>query len=580
MSGIAGIVNLDGAPIDRELLSRMTKFMSFRGPDGEEIWTEGNVGFGNTLLRTTPGAMLLVTDGVCITGDVRVDDWLEGDLTDAERIVRAYETWDEACVEHLIGDFAFAIWDRRKRRLFCARDHFGVKPFFYARVGNSFIFSNTLNVLRLDRRVSDELNETAVSDYLESGLNQDLSSTIFRDIHRLPGGHTLSIANGEITTRQYWTPAVKNEIRFRRPNEYVERFNELLSIAVKDRLPTDRVSISMSGGLDSTSLAAVARDLLLSRSAVRAFTTVYDSLIPDEERHYSALAASSLGIPIHHLNADKYALFDERQPRDLDVAEPFLLGPFAGQFNDLLRLMTAHARVALTGYDGDALMNEPQCSYVARTLKSLLKRKKDLQRPATIKALDSKVWAPLFEGYDPGSTRLPLEVRHPFIDVRLVEYLLAIPPVPWCTGKHILRRAMKNRLPRAVLHRPKTALAGDPALQLTRRSGVRWLDNFEVTPQLTRFVNLSQRRSQAEDTPNALWANLRVFALNHWLAHSLPIDRRNGRLINGAKHGTDTRNRSATQYRPTEEALPQTRSHRLRKHSRDHPQHRIEGRSR
>jgi hypothetical protein len=85
---------------------------------------------------------------------------------------------------------------------------------------------------------------------------------------------------------------------------------------------------------------------------------------------------------------------------------------------------------------------------------------------------------------------------------------------------------MKDRLPRAVLDRPKTPLGGDPALQLTRRAGVRWLDNFEVTPQLTRFVNLSQRRSLAEETPNELWANLRVFALNHWLAHSLPNDRR------------------------------------------------------
>src|SRR5690349_22195239 len=187
MSGIAGIVNLDGSAIDRDPLVRMTKFMSFRGPDGEEIWTESNVGFGSTVLRT---------DNFCITADARIDGCENRDLTDdLTRIVCAYEKWGEECVEHLIGDFAFAIWDKRSRRLFCARDHFGVKPFFYARVGNSFIFSNTLNALRLDRRVSDELNETAVYDYLDSGLNQDLSTTIFRDIQRLPGGHSLKLAN-------------------------------------------------------------------------------------------------------------------------------------------------------------------------------------------------------------------------------------------------------------------------------------------------------------------------------------------------------------------------------------------------
>lgn len=513
MSGIAGIVNLDGAPVDRDPLVRMTKFMSFRGPDGEEIWTEGNVGFGSTLLRT---------DNFCITADARIDDYENQDLTDAERILRAYERWGEDCVEHLIGDFAFAIWDKRSRRLFCARDHFGVKPFFYARAGNSFIFSNTLNALRLDSRLSDELNEAAVRDYLESGLNQDLSTTIFREIQRLPGGHTLSLANGSITTRCYWKPAVKNKIRYRKPREYVERFDELLATAVKDRLRTDRVSISMSGGLDSTSLAAIARDLLPQPAAVKAFSTVYDELIPDEERHYSTLAASHLRIPIHHLTADNYSLFEERASGDLDVPEPFLLGPLAGQFNDLLRLMAGHARVALTGYDGDALMNESRRAYV----KALITRKSANSRLATINSLTSKVWAPLFEGYDPGSTRLPLEVRHPFIDIRLVDYLLSIPAVPWCSKKQILRDAMKARLPRSVLQRPKTPLTSDPALQLMRRAGVRWLDHFEVTPQLTRFVNLNSRRSQAEETPNALWANLRVFALNHWLTHSLPLDRR------------------------------------------------------
>ena len=150
----------------------------------------------------------------------------------------------------------------------------------------------------------------------------------------------------------------------------------------------------------------------------------------------------------------------------------------------------------------------------------------DKRRPATLRALQSKVWAPLLEGYDPGATRLPLEVRHPFLDVRLVEYLLSIPTNPWCVNKHILRRAMKDRLPDSIVNRQKTPLAGDPALQLSQRAGVRWLDNFEVTPQLTRFVNLSVRRSQAEETPNELWANLRLFAFNHWLAHSLPLDRR------------------------------------------------------
>ena len=105
MSGIAGIVNLDGAPIDRDLLSRMTKFMAFRGPDGAEVWTESNAGFGNTLLRTgsSGDAMLVVADDVWITADARIDGGENTDLTDAAQILRAYERWGEECVEHLDG---------------------------------------------------------------------------------------------------------------------------------------------------------------------------------------------------------------------------------------------------------------------------------------------------------------------------------------------------------------------------------------------------------------------------------------------------------------------------------------------
>jgi len=343
----------------------------------------------------------------------------------------------------------------------------------------------------------------------------------------------------------------------------------------------------MSGGLDSTSVAAIARDRLDNNSTLHAFTIVYDNLIPDEERYYSTAAANHIGVPITHINADGYSLYEEQVPGDMTQAEPFLLSPFTAQFNELLRLSADCGRVALTGWDGDAFMNEPPKSYFSSSAKKL--HLKDLAagmgwyvwtqralppigfrtriksmlgkrpftadlpkwideafakrinlrerlensegnpggtRPLAMQALASKVWASLFEGYDAGATNLCLEIRHPFIDVRLVEYLLAIPAVPWCVNKHILRLAMRDQLPAAVLNRPKTALAGDPALQLARDGSVRWLDSFEVSPQLNDFVNLNLRRSIAdEQTPDGLWANLRIFALNYWLTNSQPFQR-------------------------------------------------------
>jgi asparagine synthase (glutamine-hydrolysing) len=464
---------------------------------------------------------------------------LKANARDEKSILSAYEKWGEDCVKHLTGDFAFAIWNGEK--VFCARDHFGVKPFFYTNIDGQFNFSSTLNDLRPG--VSNTLNEIAVGDYLLFGVNQDNATTIFKDIQRLPPGHTLTVANNEIKIRRYWTPSIPAEVRYRDDESYIEHFLELLSRAVRDRLHTDRVAISMSGGLDSTSLAAIASE----HAEVAGFTVVYDSLIPDEERHYSELAAKHLRIPVTHLSADKYSLFDG----EMDLPEPFLVSVFTGQFNDLLRLCEGFSSVALTGYDGDAFMHEPRQSIRTR-IRPMLRntdpmpewidedfaRRTNLRerweqfwrtrnegkRPAAMRALNSKTWTSLFEGYDRGATKLNLDVSHPFLDIRLIEYLLAIPTEPWCVNKHILRRAMSDKLPVAVLNREKTGLMGDPALQLVRRASVRWLDSFEVSPQLRAFVNLNRRRPVAQEkTSAALWASLRVFALNYWLTNSQPI---------------------------------------------------------
>ena len=605
MSGIVGIVNFDGAPIDRDLLRRLTDSLAFRGPDSQQIEIQNNAGFGHTLLRTTYEAETekqpLTLDGkVWLTADVRLDGRAElisklprkftTPPNDAELLLYAYETWQEDCVKYLIGDFAFAIWDATTRTLFCARDHFGIKPFFYAQIGSTFIFSNTLNAIRLHPSVSDALNETAIADYLAFGLNQDLESTTFRDIHRLPGGHTLSISNSWFTKRCFWTPAERKRVDT--SGDYVERFRDLLTTATNDRLRTNRVAISMSGGLDSTSLAAIAVDLLRDEpgSAVTASTNVYDGVFQDDERRYSTIAAEFLNIPITQLAGDRHALFASPSPADLDQAEPFLLSPLAGQFHGLMRSLASDSRVAFTGYDGDAFMSEQFSSYVHACAKKLripalvkslawyvgtyrrlppvgfratLKRLRrndeagssypewideavakrtglhercrrvnsgfpieNHSHPAALAAFESKVWSPLLEGYDPGSTRLLLEVRHPFTDVRLIDFLLQIPPVPWCVNKHILRRAMSDRLPQTILNRPKTPLASDPTLHLAHAASVRWLDNFEINSLLKGFVNLNRCRALAdEQTAAGRWANLRVFALNHWLIHSLPINR-------------------------------------------------------
>jgi len=274
MSGIVGIVNLSGEPVDRDLPWRLTKSLSFRGPDAKQIWNNKQVGFGHTMLRTTFEAATekqpcTLEGNVWLTSDSRIDGRkgliakLEAKLertlhilvapegrhvdaqasigslqsrppNDAELILFSYEAWGEDCVRHLIGNFVFALWDPRVRRLFCARDQLGVRQFYYAQTKRSFVFSNTLNCLRLHPDVSSRLNEVAIGDFLLFGLNQDRASTTFTDIQRLPQGHSLTLSSKGIAIREYWTPRA-NSVEYKSTVDYVGRFKELLVSAVSDR---------------------------------------------------------------------------------------------------------------------------------------------------------------------------------------------------------------------------------------------------------------------------------------------------------------------------------------------------------
>jgi len=171
------------------------------------------VGFGHTLLSTTDDAALdrqpySLDDSLWITADARIDgrqdlvaalrdagEVVAGEATDAELVLHAYRAWGERCVDRLLGDFAFGIWDQRQRRLFCARDHFGVKPFFYAEPRGAFIFSNTLECVRRHPGVTSALDDLSIADFLLFEYNQRLDATAFAEIRRLPPGHALT-----------WTP--------------------------------------------------------------------------------------------------------------------------------------------------------------------------------------------------------------------------------------------------------------------------------------------------------------------------------------------------------------------------------------
>ncbi len=546
MSGIIGLLNLDGAPVDPALLASLTQSMAVRGPDAQATWNVGAVGLGHTMLRTTVESALEVQpctlDGaVWITADARIDGRAEliaelrargraadSGRTDVELILHAYAAWGTACVEHLIGDFAFAIWDGREQRLFCARDQMGMKPFFYACAqyrGQTLAFSSSLNCLRRLPGFSPQLNELAAADFLLFNSNQDPTTTIFAGIRRLAPGHTLTHADGALQIDRYWRLPEHPVIEYRPEAETVERFQNLFSQAVGDRLRTERVGVPMSGGMDSSSVAVMAQRLMGEavllkvtegepERGVRAFTLIQDQSSPEDEGGYAGLVAEHAQLAIEYLPPPV------PPPPDPDhilhtAPEPGPLG-IEGPEAQLARRLLGYSRVSLSGLGGDPLLY-PSHTFVTtllrrgdwirlarlvtlqltRTgrlpplyLRAALKRRLGRARPLTLPTwidpefaarlgllerrrqvwagietqdprrglAESPFWSNQLAWGDPGYTGLPLEVRHPFFDVRLLIFALSVPPIPWMVNKALLRAAMRGLLPEPVRLRPKTPL--------------------------------------------------------------------------------------------------------------------------
>ena len=602
MSGIIAVAHLDGAPIDRALLCRLTESLAFRGPDARRLHVVDSVGFGQTVLRIDDDAPTaeeepFTVDGCAwIVADARIDarddlvaalrshgqHGIAPDAGDAELIVRAYTVWSDACVSHLVGDFAFIIWDRPRRRLFGARDQLGVKPFFYARVGSIVVAGNTLDCLRRHPAVSCELHDPAIADFLLFGINQDNTTTAFRDIRRLPPAHSLTWTAKATERRRYWTLPIDEPLHFRRRDDYADRFTELLRTALRDRLRTRRVGVLMSGGIDSPTLAATALEVLREQPSdfhLQAITSVYDRLVPDVERHYAGLVATHLHIPIRYDVRDEEPSLAEWDRHAVQTPEPVENPPAFAASVAFMRAIAGDARLFLYGEGPDNALRYEWRPYLAHLaarrdvtrlvralaedflmhrrlpLWSSFRRLMTIQdetqpdepwpawlnedfaarcecatrwatrertpasahpvRPFGHGGFSNARWQALFEDCDISAAAGQIEIRHPFLDLRLLRYMLAVPAMPWCRNKLLVRRSMRSALPREILRRRKTSLAASPDFERIKASG---FPHLVPCPDLLKYVNPSRIPAMPTSAVE-MRAALRPLGLNAWLQH-------------------------------------------------------------
>lgn len=390
MSGISGIFDRAGGAITGDDVVTVDATLAHRGPDGAGLWRDDRVGLGHQQFATTPEARFdeqpLVADDLVVTADARLDNRAEllavlpvreppERVPDSQLMAAAYRQWGLQCVDHLLGSFAFAIWDRQANQLFCARDRIGVKPLYYHVGEDAFAFASEPGALLALEAVPDGLDERRIGDFL-TGRLEDERISFYASIERLPPAHAMIVTADGVDRWQYWDLDPTRTITLESDAAYEREFRRLLEQAVRCRLRgpsgvagtdpertragTSRsgtVATELSGGLDSSSITLLARELLPADVPLPTFSNVFESASSSDEREFIEPIAGRDGI------VPEYVFLDERGVlTDRDRVFEFLDVPphntlHFGNWTLLNRAADAGVSVLLSGAVGDSATN-------------------------------------------------------------------------------------------------------------------------------------------------------------------------------------------------------------------------------
>ncbi|HEY4283103.1 MAG TPA: asparagine synthase (glutamine-hydrolyzing) [Chthoniobacterales bacterium] len=292
MCGIAGLLELDGAPASASLTQRMIDMVRHRGPDGDAVWTENSVGLGHrrlAIIDLSPGGVQPMTSAngryvITYNGELYNFRELRKELeaightfrtrSDTEVLLAAFVQWNTEAFVRFNGMFALAIYDREERSLLLARDRFGVKPLYFAHAGSTFLFGSEIKALLGNPKLKAEIDPAALVEYL-TFQNFFTEKTLFRGCQLLPAGTWMRIAaNGATQAARYWDFAFSEPATARSEAAYLDDLDQLFRQAVRNQLVADvPVQSYLSGGMDSGSITAVAASQMKD---LRTFTIGFD----------------------------------------------------------------------------------------------------------------------------------------------------------------------------------------------------------------------------------------------------------------------------------------------------------------
>ena len=309
MCGFAAWFDPDGRPPERAWLETAADAMRHRGPDDVGLHVEPGAGLAFrrlSIVDVAHGAQPLSNeDGtiwIAYNGEIYNHESLRRELTakghryrthsDTESIVHGYEEWGDACVERLRGMFAFALWDRRRRRLLLARDRVGIKPLYFTRAGGALAAASEIKALFAFPGVERAVNRPALVEHLT--LRYVASpATLFQGIEKLEPGHTLAVEASGAVRRRFWSVAYEPKHELDEP-EALEELESRLTESVKLRLMSEvPLGALLSGGVDSSVVVAIMSRLL--RRPVQTFSVGFDAPGPYNELPFARRVAQHLG---------------------------------------------------------------------------------------------------------------------------------------------------------------------------------------------------------------------------------------------------------------------------------------------
>jgi asparagine synthase (glutamine-hydrolysing) len=424
MCGICGIFFKDREwHVSHAALAAMNRRILHRGPDDEGYFVEENVGLAMrrlSIIDVKTGHQPLANENqdiwIVYNGEIYNHSDLRRDLeakghryrthSDTETIVHLYEEYGRDCVKHLRGMFAFAIWDRRKRILFAARDRLGIKPFYYWWDGRTFLFGSEIKAILAFPEVTAQFNHGAMAEYLAFGYLTG-PQTMFAGIQKLMPAHTLELSErGEPMVERYWDLKTETDQESRPREYYVSAYRELLEGAISSHLMSEvPLGVFLSGGLDSSAVAALTKKIRGDR--IQTFSVGYGEEA-FSELGYAREVAQHIGSEHHEVRLNREEFFNSL-PRLIWHEDEPLAWPSSVALYFVARLARERVTVVLTGEGSD----ETLAGYTRYAWTMLNSQMDRVYRSITPEALRRLVRGAIQAG--PLSASLHRKLQHTFL---------------------------------------------------------------------------------------------------------------------------------------------------------------------